>query len=538
MIDDKSKSKSLSKKKTLKSKTKSKKTNPKPAKLAISFLDRKRGSVHRDAKERKINIAKSLGIDPSEINDETMKFFYLRYPDWCCNVTNPEFLMFPFKIQKWETTKMMNEMIDYFKGADLSFYKECLKITKVIDSEKKVYIGPYNNHSNEIWNLYTKCRSNMKPIVIIGKHTKKQLEDFISKLVTDNNETIIYSLKSVKIQPNAFNSMMYHLHGYRDRFSTLESNEFKLNKSSNPITDFHYLLLESDSSLSQPINSFDNSSKDSSKDSYSNSIKPLVCESLQEAVHWSQIFYNDNTLDMIQKVDLSRHLHIGMRRCRTYVQTFKKWWQYKVNPIDQLRFMVFSSAILYSYGVRDCNDLDIYLSAGHPKLSKSKTPNLDKEVDAIAINPKTKLHFIDLSSPGYDDWIPKERREHWNRWFLSEFPKAFGAKNMDETIFNPQFHFYFMGLKLIYWNADIVRRQLRKRPASYADLIAINQLTNQKVEIPPLPETFYRTVGVQNTLNTPEKINKFLNSISLRLYERYNITMSVDDLKKLFDKLK
>lgn len=507
-----------------KSKKKSISKSP-PAKLSISFLNKKRGSIHRDVKERKIKIAKSLGIDPSEINDETIKFFYLRYPDWCCDVTNPIFLMLPFKLQKWETSKMMEEMISYFKGADVSFYKECLKITKIIDKEKKVYMEPYNTHANEIWTLYTKCRSNMKPIILFGKHTKKQLEDCISKLLIDNPKITIYSLKSIKLRPEALKSMLYHLHGYRKRFSIPENKEFQFTKL---ITDFHYLLLESDTPLM--LNSF--------KTNSNNTINYMVCQSLQEAIHWSQIFYNDNTLDMIQKVDLTRHLHYGMRRCRTYVQTFKKWWQYKVNPIDQLRFMVFSSAILYSYGVRDCNDLDIYLSAGHPKLSKSKTPNLDKEVNAIAINPKTKLHFIDLSSPGYDDWIPKERREHWNRWFLSEFPKAFGAKNMDEVIFNPKFHFYFMGLKLIYWNADIVRRQLRKRPASYADLIAINQLTNQKVEIPPLPKTFYRTVGVQNTLNTPEKINKFLNSISLRLRERYNIIMSVENLKKLFGKLK
>ena len=46
-----------------------------------------------------------------------------------------------------------------------------------------------------------------------------------------------------------------------------------------------------------------------------------------------------------------------------YLKKYRKWLYLNIDIRDHHLFMLFSSVILYVYGLRECNDLDLYVDA-------------------------------------------------------------------------------------------------------------------------------------------------------------------------------
>jgi len=125
--------------------------------------------------------------------------------------------------------------------------------------------------------------------------------------------------------------------------------------------------------------------------------------------------------------------------------------------------------------------------------------------------------------------------EHWDKFFLEELPQMIGAKDIEEIMFNPKRHFYFMGLKFMTLDLDIQKRIQRFRPASLANVLAISKLLGRNIKIPNIPRTYYKSQGIAEKITTPEQENKFLETIQFRLKSRYRIDVSLDELRKIFN---
>ena len=65
---------------------------------------------------------------------------------------------------------------------------------------------------------------------------------------------------------------------------------------------------------------------------------------------------------------------------------------------------------------------------------------------------------------------------------LNERAKLLGASNFNELVINPKYHYYFMGVKLLKLDCEIILRNLRGRPAQLTDLLAINRLLNINIK--------------------------------------------------------
>ncbi len=85
-----------------------------------------------------------------------------------------------------------------------------------------------------------------------------------------------------------------------------------------------------------------------------------------------------------------------------------------------------------------------------------------------------------------------------------------------------------MGVKMMILDSDIVRRNVRYRPAAVADLIIVNKLLNKKIKINKIKKESLK-------LGEVEKIvpDKFLNTVQCWLAKRYQTKMSITELKKL-----
>jgi hypothetical protein len=145
---------------------------------------------------------------------------------------------------------------------------------------------------------------------------------------------------------------------------------------------------------------------------------------------------------------------------------------------------------------------------------------LSNKIEKYLINDNKKFPFIDAYSPNLK-WL-----DFWGEWH-PKWANDFGAKNMLETIHNPQYHFYFMGVKFIILEAEISRRNLRSRPSAIADLIMIDKLMNIKVNINPI-ET--KIIKDNKVIKYPKQY--FANYVKSYLWKKYHYVMSINDINK------
>ena len=113
------------------------------------------------------------------------------------------------------------------------------------------------------------------------------------------------------------------------------------------------------------------------------------------------------------------------------------------------------------------------------------SPQLKDTIDEYFV--KNRFELIDFHMKGYFGWTTTGIKSYLNEWFNYEWPNLYGSKNFEETTFNPKFHYYFMGLKLISYKADIIRRVKRNRAMLYTDLIMLNYFNG--IVVTPFPLT-------------------------------------------------
>jgi hypothetical protein len=89
-----------------------------------------------------------------------------------------------------------------------------------------------------------------------------------------------------------------------------------------------------------------------------------------------------------------------------------------------------------------------------------------------------------------------------------------------------------MGLKIITINADMQRRKIRYRPASYSDLIAFNYYLKININIDEPPYK-YIVQGQEKSYNTKEEILSLLKKIKFYLKNRYNLLFNIKQISKL-----
>jgi hypothetical protein len=235
-----------------------------------------------------------------------------------------------------------------------------------------------------------------------------------------------------------------------------------------------------------------------------------------ESIEYSQIYFNSNSLQLLEDQLIKRILPGYFNRSKVLFNTYKKLVNY-FDPVDQARFMIMGSAVLYSHGLRNCNDID-----GYVLTSKTyKTKDFDKVIDRY-FKSKDKLHFYDITMKGTEEY------EEWWGDFLNKMATGCGGQTFDNLVLNPKFYYHFMGIKIIHMDCDYQKRLLRNRPASTTDLIVINKLLRKKYKIPQIPDKTWEGKEVNR--------NKFLSTIKFYLDKRYKINLSVHDIIQIINK--
>lgn len=250
------------------------------------------------------------------------------------------------------------------------------------------------------------------------------------------------------------------------------------------------------------------------------------------------LFFSQSSIDFLDKQNFDFFLTKDMQKSKKYFLKYREWLNENVDEVNMSQFMLYSSTVLYLLGHRNMNDLDLYIHNISNELIE-KTSQLKNE----------EYKFIEYHIKNTELW-PK----YWDSW-LDEWAKLCGAKYFEEILGNPKYHFYFLGVKIISLDCDIIRRIKRNRPRAIADLISLRKRYHLNIDIPCIPE---KSLKYESTLNKSEEyinelvnkgaslneknneivieyntdIDKFINTVIYALKLNYKMDFTIDDIKR------
>lgn len=373
------------------------------------------------------------------INEKNLKYYFTKYPQWGkLNKVSPEPLSLP---------------------------------------------PPSNEKSDNVILRYIKSNPKIIIITIWSKYDENYLREYL------NNIGSIYYEKKIELSKNAMTGLLYQLDAESDKYKKFTDIVKKVDE-----------IYQNEEKKWINIIVFDNI-----KDEFIELIRLSINEMLEfrnnlaisdgfnQTIEQAQIYFCGNSIKFLEEQLLEKFMHPVMRKSRIMLATFRNWYYQNTTLEEREKIILFSSAILYVYGIRNMNDIDLII--------ENDGENISDNFRKYLIDDQTKFCFIDSKIRNTETW-PR----HWKIWepkWLGEI----GAKNFGDVLENQKYHYYFLGLKFLCLEGDIVRRVARERPRSIVDLIKIKEnLANYRnISIPSIPD--YGKKYIQ--LDFDEKFEKF-----------------------------
>lgn len=252
----------------------------------------------------------------------------------------------------------------------------------------------------------------------------------------------------------------------------------------------------------------------------------------------ASIFFSQTSIRFLELQNFEYFLTKEMEPSKKMFLKYRSWLNDNVPFNKQSQFMLYSSVVLYLIGNRSMNDLDLYIHT-IPK-------DIIELTDELKDDPMYK--FIEYKIKNTDNWP-----NYWNTW-LDEWATMCGAKYFEEILGNPRYHFYYLGIKIISLDCDIVRRIQRNRPRAIADLIALRKRYPLSISIPSIKNKVIKYIpikdkteeeikelidrgGILNEKNQEiaiqerNDINKTIQTIIYALNTRYKMTFTEAEIK-------
>lgn len=474
-------------------------------------------------------IKEIIGVD--KINENNLEYYYLDKNVLCCDIDiEPMFK----GVKDFDYLGPIKELSKYYKD---EYYYELLKRNQG-KIEAPLYIKDYDYDLDEILLQYIKCVKDSSVLVVWPKGIKPLINikntNFYKELEKNGK---IHGIKEINLTRKQVQGMIYQIYYDKDGFKSLDAIKGKQQKSDADNHKNKFFIIFYKANNFKEISGKDASLKvklreilrDDSQDKTAKLNFFLhVTDNHTQVVELSQLYCNKNSMRLLQYQRLDRILFKDFYKSQVILMTFKQWLYKEIHPLDHVRFMLFSSIILYTLGLRDINDLDLMI---HHLPKKSKTSKFDNKINHFFDDETTKFTFVDYSMKGKGGWVEGGEKEYLLNWFDKEWPSMYGSKSMSDTILNPKHHYYYLGIKLISTKADIKRRIQRNRAAAFADLIAMMEYLHIDIDFPKFPKGYWSAHKYYEF--TSQAIKKLLKTTSFYLYKRYNIRKSPEEIEKI-----
>lgn len=418
---------------------------------------------------------------------------------WCCSYSDIN-LAPMFDIQEGEYLKPIEKLKDYYTFVPY-YDKLYSKHNNLKLRDAMLSLKNFNEDLDNILLQYCKCRPNMA--IILSTSTFR----------VDKTDLNIIAIKDIRVTFKQLLGLIYQFNVYLsgvDQNYTELLDTVKTLFGKEKVIVLHVLFVEK-----YMISYYD---------------KNVIYETsnFTEVIEVASIVCTRNTFQVFEYQRLDRILKGDYVHSRNMLMTYKKWLYTNISLVDQIRFMVFSGTVLYTLGVRNLTDLDVItISKGN-----KETTDYDNKLDNIFIKADTKFPFIDFHNLEDDNkwYYQGVYTDYLSEWFDKDWPKMYGSESMIDTVFNPNFTYYYLGVKVQCVDADIKRRLKRNRPAAYADIYAVQYFTRHIFSIPPLDKGYWKAHVYYEF--TPDEIKKLENTMLFYLKKKFNINATIVDVRK------
>jgi hypothetical protein len=348
---------------------------------------------------------------------------------------------------------------------------------------KKKLITNFTSVINEMFIDALNYYDNLDVILFINSNKKKIFNFYLNNL---KNDITIYGIRDLTVSHKQLQGIIYQIFYERIKMKTIDDiNDIIKNLIKQEKDKYHISLLV-----------FKNNKHNIEQKLINNFIYYYPTNFIEKSVIASVLLQN-KSLEFLSKIDINNIL-TKFKKSKIYFLKYRKYLYENINIKYHHKFMLFSSICLYLLGIRDMNDLDLYISGLNNDIE-------NKILDFVKNTKEGQYYeFIDISIKGTQYWKP-----YWNIW-LTEWARLCGTQSFNNILVDSNYHFYWMGIKIISPECDIKRRIHRNRPRAYGDLIIIKKEKLYKFDI-PTPEFSKKDYKIIANL-TSNELNEHLNN--------------------------
>jgi endonuclease/exonuclease/phosphatase family metal-dependent hydrolase len=432
---------------------------------------------------------------------------FLSGVDWCCNkIIEPLYQDIKYKDYFEPIKRFSKENNDIFNN---------IINKKIIDDTVMMY---YIKSSKDVSIIM------FSPKALNQKDTLKK----VIRIIEKNGD--IHYMKDIIISYNAELNLIYQLYAQEKRMKTIGNIMYKAERLgflNDGIKRTIKIIVYTHMNKDKPINGSSSVFKQELREYFTKEdikLTPFkenddryprgydyihISDTINQVYEYSGIFFNDNSLKFLERQHSWKIME--MKKSIIIFNKIKKFF-YDYTQMELEKLLIFSSGVLYTYGIREANDLDCILLESD-KIKPELIEKINKE-------------DIDISYKGTKEYNSKWEAE------LNGRARIFGAKDYNELVLNPKYYYYFMGVKILRLKYDVILRLKRMRPAQFTDLLVVRQMfnLNYKLEIPTESKVYNEVVKKDDIKKVDRK--KYIETIQFYLKTRYYIRLSIEQIKE------
>ena len=405
------------------------------------------------------------------------------------------------------------------------------KLNLIVNNKKLIHQFDDDIDNSILYAL--KYYDNLNLFVLFGKNKNEGFKYYQNNYKNDYH---LYGIKCIKLKSTLITKIMYQLLFGRMIIKNKQDITNFLKENCPFIYSFDKEFLD----ITILLICKKNLNKKYPNDDINNENFYIYIPNTKETIwNCASLFFCNSSLNFLEKQNFDYFLTKDMEKSKKMFLKYRKWLNNNVDYKYQSQFMLFSSIVLYLLGHRAINDIDLYIhTIPHEIFEKT---------DELKNNEEYK--FVEYNIKNTDMWP-----NYWDTW-LDLWANKCGAKYFEDILGNPKHHFYFLGVKIISLECDIVRRLERNRPRAVADLIALRKRYYFKIDIPPIPEKLIKYVSTKNkteeeisqlikeggiineknqeiSIEYDSDIDKFIGTIIYALQLRYKMVFTIDEIKR------
>ena len=443
----------------------------------------KKNFMDYGASVQKINPDKKIEFSNHYVSDEMIETVHLEYPEWYATDNIKPLYS---KVKKFDYSTPLKVLYQTYKN---NRYKELYYEAKKLCGKE---IGSdMDNMTEEILFHYIKCRPKMKTLILWPRsewtYDKRRLKKTMNLL---KEKGIVYYTKTLNLDYKQGANLVFHLYLTTNRnkntnhinYNT-EAKGWNKNRTNNKkkvmVLFYEYGGNQSDISGSDAFFKTEIRNIWLTDDKRTYDILHIN-DFYSETIDNSSLFLNENSLKVLKTGNVfSVAYHTDEEVCNQ-INSYKKVLTNKFSLLEQERFILMSSFVLFTYGVRKFNDLDgIVMSKPEPNDNFKEKYNQYFNIEGKNYHP-----YIDVYMEGHKLYQP------YISAFNDKLANIMGANSFEDMIMDPKYHYYYFGLKLIILPFELIQKAHRFRPKSNVDIIMTGELINKKYKLPFIPEIF------------------------------------------------